>query len=329
VLTEVKIGSTQRHRVSLLRKPVSEAAVEVIGPHGERRLPNDLFGNELRSRLLLALYLPDNLYRLIAEEQLRIPDEGDWSDISSDGLRLFATSSLGRGLWQIIDGQSLQPDKEGLADKWRQSACPLPGIEVLNHLQRLAGSAPDHQEIDEELNFWLDAEFTGTTFSQTGTSRNARRRPATSPDRNRLAEEIAALVFVDGVPRFPEQYLFDYYRPDLEDFPVTGPLRIASRFFNNIELEEPSGRCFEVEGDETAQAMVLASYGQNRTISLPVDRRMTSEILQRYRADLKQLHQQLVRETHARVGDSKSAAALIEQIWKCHHFPPWDLIAEE
>ncbi|HKL48171.1 MAG TPA: hypothetical protein VJ882_00825 [Desulfuromonadales bacterium] len=328
VLTSVKTIPPGRHRVSLLRKPAPASTIEVVGPHGTREVSADLSGTSTRSMVILALQLPDNLYQLIAGSQLQIPSEQEWVDLPPVGLRVFASSSLGRGLWQLVDGQRPQAGEEALAEKWRQSSCPLPPLEVLSHLQRLGGGEQDQKEIDGEVAFWLGTEIAMGDFAATPPPRARRRRSAVSADRNRLCDEISARVFVDGIPRFPEQYLFDYYRPELVDFHLSGPLEVASSFFNCVELSGHYGQRFEVEGDETAHALVLSSYRSPRIVSLPLDRKMTGEILQRYRTDLKQLRQQLVRETHSRVGDSKSANAIIEQIWENQEFPPWKLISE-
>ncbi|MFO7984006.1 MAG: hypothetical protein R6V08_11175 [Desulfuromonadales bacterium] len=328
VLAGVKTIPSGRHRVSMFRKPAPATAIEVVGPHGTRDVSALPSGISTRSMILLALQLPENVYKLIARNQLRLPSEREWDDIPPDGLRVFASSSLGQGLWQLLDGRRRHAGDEILAEKWRQSGCPLPPIEVLSNLQRTSGGEQDQKETDGELAFWLGTDIAGSDFAATTSLRVRRKRSEASPDRNSLSEEISRQVFVDGIPRFPEHYLFDYYRPELVDFHIRGPLAVTSSFFSCVELSGPAGQQFEVEGDETAHALVLSSHRSPGTVSLPVDRKMTGEILQRYRTDLKHLRQQLVRETHSRIGDSKSAKAVVEDIWENQGLPPWNLICD-
>jgi len=145
-------------------------------------------------------------------------------------------------------------------------------------------------------------------------------------DREELAAQIIARACVDGLPRFPEQYLYDYYRPALSEYSFSGPLRFADEFFGRIQLLDQRNLSFEVEGQDAARALLLASYGNISGVSLPTDRQLTATILSRYLTDLRELRRELIRQCHLRITEPRSADAMVEQIWQSLQLPPWSFV---
>jgi hypothetical protein len=64
-------------------------------------------------------------------------------------------------------------------------------------------------------------------------------------------------------------------------------------------------------------------------MSLPVDRQILAAMLERYLADLHELRQALLRETHRLVADPQAADKLVETIWSDRDLPRWALVAED
>lgn len=181
--------------------------------------------------------------------------------------------------------------------------------------------------LQSALNCWLGAHGDNPVAEDNETL-VAEPNPREQRIRPQDTEQIAAEVFRDGLPRFPEQYLYDHYRPDLVEFCVSGPLRIQNSLLGTYELGDDTGQLLKVEGEETAQALLLASYSNTGRISLPRDRRLTLEILTRYLADLQQLRRKLLLLTHGRRDKSQAARLWAKKIWDAHPLPPWDQIPD-
>ncbi|UWZ80965.1 hypothetical protein L9S41_06115 [Geoalkalibacter halelectricus] len=139
---------------------------------------------------------------------------------------------------------------------------------------------------------------------------------------------IVARVFADGLPQFPEKYLYAHFRPELQEFTVSGALRIEDAFLGVWELVDGSGHKIQVEGEETAQALVLASHGANRPLRVPRDRHLTAAIVEKYLQDLQALRLALLRETHSRRERPQAARFWAKRIWESLPLPPWELIPE-
>jgi hypothetical protein len=286
--------------------------------------------------LTLARALPDELFSLLDEGRLTLPADEQWEPGRAKALYLYTRSTLGRLLWQITSGGRSLPRRQNLHRDLLRAGLPVPGAAALDLLQQLADSAgdalPSIREIDREVERWLGNSVSLADLAMSSGSRPdlAYPRPP-ADDRTGLAEEIAGTIFVDGLPRFPEHYLFDYYRPDLVEYVFDPPLSLAGQFFDTVELRDRRGRIIRVEGQDTARALQLAAAAAagSLQVKLPADREILAAILERYLADLETLRQALLRETHRRLADPTAAATLAEEIWAGHGLPPWSLVVED
>jgi hypothetical protein len=141
-----------------------------------------------------------------------------------------------------------------------------------------------------------------------------------------LAEQILAAACSDGIPQFPEHYLYDYYRPALQTYPVAAPLHNLGEFFGRYTLQDAAGQRLEVEGSETLQALLFSSSIGAVTVALPVDRDLTKRIVERYCQDLRSLRQTLIRQAHRLASDATLADQLVEQLWRTLPVPAWNLV---
>lgn len=149
----------------------------------------------------------------------------------------------------------------------------------------------------------------------------ARRRSTVS------TAKIAAKVFQDGVPHFPEHYLMHLYRPALIHYDLCGPLEIAEEFFERISLRTPGqDHIIEVSGKTVAEALLLASYRGDAKVSLPGDEKLLEELVLHYRSDLKRLWDNLARECRRAEPHRQASIKLARKIWQQHGLPPDNLL---
>jgi hypothetical protein len=150
----------------------------------------------------------------------------------------------------------------------------------------------------------------------TGGSKS-RRRSSAAP------KEIAAKVFEDGIPRFPEHYLMDLYRPEVTEYTLCGALEITEEFFDKISLRTVAkDHTLEVSGKLIAEALILASYTDQDQVSLPNDELILTEIVQQYRSDLLRLHDNLMRACRRFEPHRQQAIKLAGRIWRQQSLPP-------
>ena len=186
------------------------------------------------------------------------------------GLFLFIRTRLGRYLWGLCSDQSDLPDFKNTTTAVLDFGVPVPNEIVLSDLG-LIGS-PDTQDVPEPET--LEREFTSIfgpipelpeSPAHIATKRSRARRKSRAP-----SEQIAAKVFQDGIPRFPEHYLMHIYRPELAHYVLCGPLEIAEEFFDRISLRTINqNHTIEVSGKTIAEALILASYTGKENVSLP------------------------------------------------------------
>lgn len=320
-----------RLQLRLTKSVNPDGVATVAGPGGDRQLPWGRVAGGRRSILPLALHLPHDLFALLEEGGLHFVTEADWPDVGERELYLFSRSSLGRLLWHTVSGGRPLPQRKTLRDEIIRRGLPLPATEILKNLRLLSWEEgrelPPRAVIDSELSLWLGSGITLPGRVGANSSRRATPRPAPKvADDRELTEQIKEAVFVDGLPRFPEQYLYDHYRPQLVDYAFDGPLAAGDEFFGRFTLRDRQNNVLEVEGSETARALLLASFGDSPSVSLPADRHLTATILDRYLLDLKSLRRDLLQQTHARLTDTRAADTLADGIWRSTALPPWDLI---
>ncbi|WP_305042576.1 hypothetical protein [Geoalkalibacter sp.] len=207
-----------------------------------------------------------------------------------------------------------------------KTAPAAPPLEVTQGLA--TALVPNEVFPEEAWNAWLGAAADILSEEVIHEGAAAQTEPERRIDEEERARIIAG-VFADGLPRFPETYLYEHYRPELREFTLRGPLRMHSLFLGTCELVDEAGHILEVQGEETAQALILASHGDARLVRLPCDRQVTAAIVAKYLADLQELRQKLLRETFSRREKSQTARQWAKRIWDSLPLPPWDQLPEQ
>lgn len=147
------------------------------------------------------------------------------------------------------------------------------------------------------------------------TPRRGRKPPAA------LADRIAAEVFRDGLPLFPEDYLRRIDLPPLRSYQLPGPLRIDTCFFDRVRLTGPDGAIVESAHPVDAEALVLASRDGRSRVDLPTDAALTMRLMASYRADLRRLWQTLLDACRRHHPAQRKALALARQLWRERNLP--------
>jgi hypothetical protein len=281
--------------------------------------------------ILTALYLelPESLYLALREGRLCIPEPAQWPAGHLDILQLFIRSKLGRYLWQQVGGGRALPRRGTLEKQAQTAGLPLPHLQALKGLQRWYDDqdqgGPDPARFEGELAVWLPGCIPPPSSAPPPCDSRA---PDTAPiDDDQLAM-VAQRVFLDGVPRFPEQYLYDYYRPDLQHYEYRGALQAGAEFFGCIELQDTGGRIFKVQGRDTARALLLISACRPAPVQLPTDPRLVAAILGRYLTDLQRLRRDLLQALRQQFPETGTTETLADQIWMERGLPPWSLVQD-
>lgn len=157
------------------------------------------------------------------------------------------------------------------------------------------------------------------TSAQAPAPRSKRKPPA-------LAEQIAARVFRDGLPRFPEHYLRRFDLPPLRTYLLPGPLQINSHFFDRIRLTGADGTAVDSDNPADAEALLLASRDGRLRVDLPTDPALTMRLVAAYREDLRRLWQDLIDECRRQHPVQKRAMALARRLWREHGLPPLESV---
>jgi hypothetical protein len=327
VLHFLSRGADGGLRLRLTRGKDPEATSTLAGPDGSRLIPWQQLGSGHRSFYRLALELPADIFNMLEQETLRVPEETLWPESTDRAVFLFTRSRLGSLLWALVSNDQPLPPATSLRADVLRNGLPIPEDGILNELQRLPEEETEKLTLavfESELLRLLGSELSLPARS----ARKNRSRPATGkhPASENLAEKITASVFIDGLPRFPEQYLYDHYRPALNEYQFTGPLRVCDEFFGRIQLVDQQGKFLEVDGSDSARALLLASYGNCCKVALPAEPPLATAILARYLSDLRALHHELIRQCHLQLAEPRSADAMADQIWQSLPLPPWRLV---
>ncbi len=282
--------------------------------------------------LPLALYLPEPLLSLLQNGLLCLPSPQTWPDRFTEAIFAFTRSALGQAFWQLLGEGRPLPRRALLQKEVLRTGLPLPPTKILDQLQRaMTGETSDRarqRAYERELALWLGSDIASLAAGPWAEEYETISAGTVEADPKELAETIAREVFVDGIPIFPDHYLYDYYRPELRKYVFTPPLTRGPEFFGRVELIDRQECRLEVEDLDSARALLLCAAAGKTSTALPVEGQVTAAIVQRYLADLQNLHQTLSRSCHRHCTDPQQAETLTEAVWASQPLPPWKSILE-
>ena len=169
-------------------------------------------------------------------------------------------------------------------------------------------------------------------------------------DRKKLFLKITEIVEIQGIPQFPQQYLYDFYRPQLTTYPTaTTTWQLTTEFMGRYQLnhattakhvnrktndntvdtraEADDLEEITVDNEYLAHAIILVSH-TDIAIKLPDDPEICRTILTRYLMDINDIHSTIWREVHAAMPHNKTANKLVTKIWQSLPLPPWQIVKQ-
>lgn len=238
--------------------------------------------------------------------QLQLTLPGDWAESPGSPLLWSALSAR-----QALTELRLHEDgRQTLILVGHDKAPETLAVQFPDGTRRQHPALLDNTTVDDIAALSLNAVVPPPRF------RNAR-KPAPLP-----ADKIAAKVFVDGVPRFPEQYLRRLDCLSLRTHHLPGPLQPNSHFFDHIRLTGPDGSHIDCDSPADAEALQLASRDGRQQVVLPADPVVTLRLIAAYQEDLQRLWQQLVDECRRHHPAQRKALALARRLWRERNLPP-------
>jgi hypothetical protein len=317
-ISEIRRVDSGDLELDLIKYRGQDGPLRVIRSEGSPSRDGSLLHGAPASLWAVAVELPDSLWSLFENRLLHPEAPTNWWQEFPAGAALFARSTLGRALWQVIgQGQSL-PDRDQLPSALAARHFPLPKREILAHLQRLAdedpGGIPGQARIDAELTPWFTLPEPLHFAAPPGAASPAPKE-AEALSYSRLKEILQREVLQDGIPAFPEHYLFAHFRPRLQEYRFTPPLLRAEQFFGQVTLKDGAGQSVQAPSPEVAQALELIAATGRQVVSLPTDPVILDNILGRYLQDLDRVHGALQRRIHALIADPRQARSTARKFW--------------
>jgi len=316
-IVELRQLADEQIRMQLYRGEGEEQPVDVYSSGGKRRLTPVSRGAFLRAQLLYALRLPDELFSLIDEEFVW-PTEETVERIPLAGLKYYAQSRLGQQTWELLCNEPLPDSAVNLRQSLVETGWPVPDPELLAELETQLQSdegLPAQSSIDRLLASLCQCPAVNAV-EIVSTS------PAATPEESRTAgdrelkREILEQLCVEGIPLFPEQYLYFLDNPETTHYSLAPPVKIVNQFLGQFDLIDAEGKIIQGYGEELSNALLLCGELGRQDIDLPADREQLAQILGYYRQDLRNLLQQLKRFCHSRFESSAAARKMANKIWK-------------
>jgi hypothetical protein len=327
-LVEISISETGPQSLRFVRTEKNRTSVHVHRNSQRIEVPCGISTSQRPGTTQVWLKASEHIVELLCNRTLTVIGSRwpDWPESQTWGTFIFLQTQLGRHLWALCSDKSALPEFNAVKEAILTFGMPLPNEIILSDLS-LIGSADTHTVPEKSL---LEREF-ASIFGPipnlpTSSVHIAPDAPKTRRRSNIQVNQIASKVFLDGLPRFPEHYLMHLYRPELAHYDLHGPVEIAEDFFDRISLKTiDQVHTLEVYGKVVAEALILASYAGEETVSLPEEERILEEIVLRYRFDLERLWDNLIRECRRFEPHRQAAIKLARRIWKQQGLPPEDV----
>ena len=327
-LVEISISETGDQSLRFIRTEKIVTSVHVHRNNRQREISCGISTSQKPGTIQVWLKASEHIVEFLCDQSMtgggsRWPD---WPESQTWGAFIFLQTHLGRHLWALCSNQSVLPEFNAVKEAVLSFGMPIPNENILSDLS-LIGSADTLTVPEQSL---LEREFTSIFGHIQNLPANSVDIVSAAPKTRRRskvqADQIASKVFMDGIPRFPEHYLMHIYRPALTHYDLHGPIEIAEDFFGRISLRTIGQvETFEVYGKVVAEALILASYAGEETVSLPEEESILEEIVLRYRTDLERLWDTLIRECRRFEPHRQAAVKLARRIWKQQGLPPEDV----
>ena len=279
--------------------------------------------NRLREQILLALTLPEDIYKLLGTELLW-PDHEEVPEQNLTGRKIYRQSSLYQLFNNILQYQNLKiPAEDEVTTHDQLVNIPYPESLLLNELEQFKAEEATTEQfspLDHFLANLLNCP-TVAKIKLSATAKTAKTNsPVTSPKKG-FKETIAQQLLSYGIPNFPAQYLYFLDHPEISHYTMAPPLSIKSSLLGQFELVDRQGQIFTGYGEELEQTLLLCSATGKTEFELPDNRHQLEQVLHHYKKDLNALYKYLKNLCYSQVENSKSARRLVKEIWNKFNLP--------
>lgn len=302
------LNISRRNQADITVSVHQEGNVREIGFTGQR--------NQFRSHLLLALELPDEIYRLLGEEFIWL-DKKSSQELNQRGMEIYRKSRLYQWMKKIIIPQN--PSIKTSESEYKEDHyIPLPQARVLNQLSDAEKSWNDRRVTMPTDQLLADILFCPalTTIEIediADTEKNDYQKPKI---KKHFREYIRQQALDFGIPNFPEQYLYFLDQPKIQYYELSPPLTVKSRVLGQFVLEGSDGQTIEGYGEELEQALILCAQAGKDKVALPNDRAQINLLLHHYRKDLNALYEHIKNLCFGQVENAEDAQKTLRKVWK-------------
>ena len=320
-ICSISKSKEQTLQLQLIRGSESLSTIQISTSTGQFEIaPADKL-HLLRSQILLALQLPTPLSQLCSEQLIACGEE-QLSKSALAGLKIYAESSLGQLLWQQLCNSAQPETEEELFDLAASIGWPHPEAELLEELTLAAESGQKPiLSVNEQLAGLLQSSEILAIKPPFEREKKLPSGEEKLPGKI-LRQQLIQQLQTEGVPSFPEKYLYFLESPQMVHYQFTPPLNIQNDFLGQCELLDAAGQVIQVYGDELVQALLLCSELNKNEVELPSDRQQVALLLDQYREDLIVFQRHLNDLCFRRVENSKAARKLAKKTWAELELPP-------
>jgi len=278
----------------------------VITPYQDRE--------RFRNQLLLALFLPTDIYQLL-DNELIWPAANGIAAINLPGWKIFSQSRLYTLLETILRGTNSVPKSTSQTTiESDRVLIPHPAPQLLQELRNGQRTNWATTSLDHFLSQLLNIQNIAR-IELPETTKTVKPGTFVSPSGKKIREDITRQVTAHGIPNFPEQYLYFLDQPQISHYTITPPLTVKSSLLGQFELEDSSKKIISGYGGELEQILLFCSKAEKTDFDLPSDRHQLEQLLKHYKKDLISLYRHLNDLCYRRIEDPKAARKLIKQIW--------------
>ncbi len=322
ILESVDCREEGRHLLKLCRGQ-REAATECLLPNDiKRSLELGLEHRQAASKLLCALELSPQLFSLFREQQLVLLTETGEEASQPEALVCYSRSNVGRQLWNMRTRAPIPETTEELLAEGIELNWLVPEVTCLTELgqrKSINNIASDKSQLDKLLSQLLDIP-TDLPRIQAQSMSNEASAPR-QINRN-LSDELLKLLEIEGIPHFPQTYLYRQATGPLCCYTFSPPLKLQQELIGQYEFEDGKGQSLQVTGEETKEALQLASILGLTSLEVPIDRQQTAEMLDSYRQDLHRLQERIAHLCHLHIAQPSSAQRMQKKLWLQLPLPP-------
>ena len=307
--------------LKLVRATNRDQPITINTASGQQQLTPAEGFQLLRSQLLLALQLPVSVYQMCAEQLIPTGEES-LSAAALAGLHIYSHSTLGRQLWQLLGNAPLPLTAAERLAQAKEIGWPHPESGILEELAKAETAEQNQHNHSDKL---LAERLQCPDILEMALPVAGKKKPLPTRETlpaKLLKEQLIQQLQAEGLPTFPEKYLYFLEQPQMVRYRFAPPLSRRNEFLGQCELVDAGGQILQIYGEDLAQALLLCSYLEKNEVELPADGQQVALLLSQYRQDLKAFHQHLNELCFQQIEDAKAARKLAKSTWSKLALPP-------